>query len=216
MIDRQGKHKIHISCCAGFISKHADIFVVSLSLLDTETTKWITAMPDHLHPGYWVWTMKNLFGIGMEDKQVLVYNEKSINNKDARATATAPAAMVLALVFWRGIFWFQPIMAPCLARPSIPVILIIANIMGVDGLAMQVKLQPQGTTYPTYMYNEHIFVVGAFLMKHEDLIILHGQYHVCWWSDDPRSHAMWKREYSRTPRLISLLLMLLSFASPGH
>ena len=33
-------------------------------------------------------------------------------------------------------------------------IFTIANIMGVDGLAMQVKFQPQGTTYPTYMYHE--------------------------------------------------------------
>ena len=52
-------------------------------------------------------------------------------------------------------------------------------------------------------------------MKHKDLIILHGQYHVCWWPVDPRSHAMWKPEYSRTPRLI-LLLMLWIFGSPGH
>ena len=102
MIDRQGKHKIHISCCAGFISKHKDIFVVSLSLLDTETTKWITAMPDHLHPGYWVWTMKNLFGIGMEDKQVLVFNEKSINNKDARghSNSTSSNGIGLGVLTW--------------------------------------------------------------------------------------------------------------------
>ena len=74
MIDMQGKHKIHISCCAGLISKQKDIFVVSLSLLDTETTIWITALPGYLHPWYWLWRIK----------KVLVFDEKSINSKDAR------------------------------------------------------------------------------------------------------------------------------------
>ena len=42
MIGVQGKNEIHISCCAGFILKHKDIFVFSLSFLDTEMTKWTT------------------------------------------------------------------------------------------------------------------------------------------------------------------------------
>ena len=79
--------------------------------------------------------------------------------------------------------------------------------MGAAGLEMQVKFQPQGTAYPTYMYHvgQHIFLV-----YHKDLIILRGQYqyHVCWWPADPTSHPVWKLEYSRTPRLMSLLLML--------
>ena len=49
--------------------------------------------------------------------------------------------------------WASSIVAPCLARPSVSMILTIANIMGVDSLAMQVQFQPQGTTYPTYMYH---------------------------------------------------------------
>ena len=61
-----------------------------------------------------------------------------------------------------------------------------------------------------------IFIARTFLMKRKDLIILHGQYNVCWWSDNPMSLAVWKREYSRTPRLISLLLMLWFFASSGR
>ena len=201
MIDMQGKHKIHISCCARFISKHEDVFVV-----DTETTKWITALPSHLHPRYWLWRII----------RSLCSMRKALTTRTQGATATASAALVLALVSWPGILWFQPIVPPCLARPSVPVILTIAYIMGVDGRAIQVKFQPKGTTYPTYMQDKHIFVVGTFLMEHKNLILLHGQYHVCRWSDDPRSHAVGKREYSRTLRLISLLLMLLFFASPGH
>ena len=65
-------------------------------------------------------------------------------------------------------------MAPCLTRPSVPMILTIASIMDADVPAMQVKFQPQAIAYPTYMQDKHIFVVETFLMKRKDILILHG------------------------------------------
>ena len=150
MIDMHDKHEIHISCCPGFISKHKDIFVVSLSFLDTETTKWITALPDFLHPWHILWRIN----------RSLCSMRKVLTTRTQGGTASA--AMALALMFLPGIFWLQLIVAPCIVMPSVPVILTIVNIKGVDDLAMQVKFQPQGTTYPAYMWDQDIFLAGTF------------------------------------------------------
>ena len=182
------------------------MYVFSLSHLDTERAKWITALPGRPFAS---------MILSMEDKQVLVFDEKSINNKDARSCSNSISSnnISLGVLIWNILISTHRGSLPCQAIPTHDI--DYSQFHGCfDGPAMQVKFQPQGT-FPTKMKDKHIFVVGTFLMKHKDLIILHGQYHVCWWPDDLMCHEVRKREYSRTPRLI-LLLMLSSFASPGH
>ena len=109
----------------------------------------------------------------MEHKRVLVFDEKSVGNKDARSHSNNISSNDIGPTVLTENILIQHIVAPCLTRPSVSMILTIANIMGADGLEMQVKFQPQGTAYPTYMYHvgQHIFLV-----YHKDLIILRGQY----------------------------------------
>ena len=74
LIDVQGKHRFRISCCGGFLlkTKYIGIFTI---------TSW-----------YWNDKMDHCVSmpsasmiLTMEDWQVLVFNEESINNKDARS-----------------------------------------------------------------------------------------------------------------------------------
>ena len=181
MIDMHDKHKIHISCCPGFISKHKDIFVVSLSSLDTETTKWITALPDFLHPWHILWRIN----------RSLCSMRKVLTTKDARGHSISSNGIGLDVLTWN--------------------ILITTHRGSLHRHAISTRdidySQYQGCWWPSnaskvsttrnyvsciYVGSRHLFS-WDILMKHNDLIIHHGQYHVCWWSDKPRGHAVWKR-----------------------
>ena len=79
----------------------------------------------------------------MEDKQVLVFNEESINNKDARSHSNRIRSNGIGL----GVVVSNILISA--HHGSLPHQAI--SIMGADGLAMQVKFQPQAIAYPAYM-----------------------------------------------------------------
>ena len=77
---------------------------------------------------------------------------KSINNKDARSHSNRIRSNGIDI----GVLTCNILISTHRGslphhRPSIPMILTIVSIMGADGLAMQLKFQPQATACPTCM-----------------------------------------------------------------
>ena len=88
----------------------------------------------------------------MEDKQVLVFSEKSISNKDSRSHSNRIRSngnwpwcpdLQYSDSTHRGSLPHH--------RPSVSMIFTIVSIMGADGLAMKIKFQPRASAYPTCM-----------------------------------------------------------------